>query len=371
LRFYRPYGHKAQYYILILNELYDQYESQLEDFWGRRDNRLRYRRTFSVFGCPVELASNDERVLAAASYSAPLYSTAPPRTVSSGNPVGYQVRFVVRPPAKDVRILDPGPPPEHSAEHIQYTGEGSWINLHFGSWGNVFADLQTGIATGVITPQLAARPDLISRGLLNTLLNNYLTARGFAMLHATGLVRNGRVLLLMAPHNSGKSTTALRLTLSGQFQLLSDSQIYVTTTESGLQLTGFPVGRGKLRRDMLPHFAQLAPLLTPEQVRDETKYVLDLHQLDSTLVYDEAICPTHIDLCLLKRNGQPKTTLHEATLEETWDAIMLNSLHYDNPNVWAENLSQIEPLVKRARLYHLEIGTEGEGIVERILEITA
>ena len=341
------------------DSLYTRYESQLEDFWGRRDNPLHYQRTFSIFGCPVEITSNDERVLTAADHSAPLYSTAPAHDGEL-----YRIRFVVRPPAKDV-----GPPPEHPAEHIQYTGEGDWINLHFGAWGNAFANLRAGIATAVITPQLAARPDLISRGLLNTLLNNYLTAHGFAMLHATGLVRNGRVLLLMAPHNSGKSTTALRLTLSGNFRLLSDSQIYIAMTERGLQLTGFPVGRGKLRRDMLPHFPQLAPLLTPEQVRDETKYVLDLHQFDSSLVYDEPVYPTQIDLCLLKRNGQPKTTLHEATLEETWEAIMLNSLHYDNPDVWAENLRLIEPLVNMARLFHLGIGTKGEGIVGKILEI--
>ena len=363
---------------MALNELYNRYKAQLEDFWGRQDNELRFQRIFSVFGCQVALSSNDERVLAAADYSAPLYSTAPPverpmlekRVTSIGVETGsndrglFHIRIVVRP-----HVHDPGPPPENLFEHIQYTGGGGWLNLHFGLWGNCFVDLQAGLATAVITPQLATRPDLISRGLLNTLLNNFLTTHGFAMLHATGLVRDGRMLMLMAPHNSGKSTTALRLTLSGKFQLLSDSQIYVTTTDRGLQLTGFPVGRGKLRRDMLPHFPELHPLLTPEQVRDETKYVLDLRQLNPSLVCEHAVYPTHIDLCLLKRNGQPETSIQKATLEETWEAIMLNSLHYDNPDAWEENLRLIEPLVKRAGLYHLGIGTSEEGIVEAILGI--
>lgn len=404
---------------MALDALYNRYQSQLEDFWGRQENVLRFQRAFAVSGCPVVLASNDERVLAAADFSVPLYSTAPPRVsiadagfgfeadgslrtlnapdtpekhrLIHGNPPStdnstgssYHVRFVVRPPVRDV-----GPPPEHPLQHIQYAGEGDWINLHFGSWGNVFADLRAGVATGVITPELASRPDLISRGLLNTLLINYLTAHGFGMLHATGLVYGqenipksslsgglpkskaaSRVILLMAPHNAGKSTTALRLTLSGAFQLLSDSQIFVTTTGHGLQLTGFPVGRGKLRRDMLPHFPQLAPLLSPEQVRDETKYVLDLRQLDPNLVREDAVYPEQIDLCLLKRNGKTKTTVYEATKDETWEAIMLNSIHYDRAHAWLENLRWIEPLVNRARLFHLEIGTEGEGIVEKLLEI--
>jgi hypothetical protein len=275
---------------------------------------------------------------------------------------------------------------------IHYAGSGDWFNLHLGAWGNCFADLRAGFGVAILAPTFAARPDLVARHLINTLLTNFLTRNGFAMLHATGLVRNGtplngdrsfrlrkasaqtapplnRVLLLMAPHNSGKSTTALRLTLSRAFRLLTDSMVYLSETPDGLQLTGFPVGRGKLRRDMLPHFPELAPLLTPEQVRDETKFVLDLHRLDSTLVYDEAIVPDQIDLCLLKRNGQPKTFIQEATLEETWEAIMLNSLHNDTPEVWAENLRLIELLVNRARLFHLEIGTVGNGIVEKLMEI--
>ena len=116
-----------------------------------------------------------------------------------------------------------------------------WFNLHLGAWGSCFADLRTGFGVAILAPTFAARPDLVARHLINTLLTNFLTRNGFAMLHATGLVRNGtplngdrslrlrkasaqgathptRVLLLMAPHNSGKSTTALRLTLSRAFR---------------------------------------------------------------------------------------------------------------------------------------------------------
>jgi hypothetical protein len=342
-----------------LKDLYHRYQSQFEDFWGRRDNELKFKREFRIFGCPVEILSNHEQVLDSADFSASLYSTAPHQ-----NRQAFRLRFIVRPPTHD-----PGPPPAHPFDAIQYTGEGDWINIHFGLWGNAFADLRAGLATAVLTPQLAARPDLISRGLLNTLINNYLTRNGFAMLHATGLVRAGRVLLLMAPHNSGKSTTALRLTLSREFQMLSDSQIYVTHTLDGLQLTGFPVGRGKLRRDMLSQFPDLHPLLTPEYVRDETKYVLDLRQRDSNLVYGQAIYPDQIDLCLLKRNDQMQTSIREAALEEVWESIMQNSLHNDYPDIWVENLRLIELLVNRARIFHLDVGTDGDRIVGAILGI--
>ncbi len=336
---------------------YWAHQHLLEDFWGRRQNGPHHRRTFQVFGCRIEMTSNDQRVLASADFSAPLYSQAPAQQDAV-----CRMRWVVREPPQD-----PGPPPLHPADHIQYTGYDEWINLQFGSWGNCFADLRAGTVTAVLTPQLANQPELIGRGMLNTLINNYLTYNGFAMLHATGLVQKERVLLLMAPHNSGKSTTALRLALSGHFRLLSDSQIYATQTEAGLQLTGFPVGRGKLRQDMLPEFPQLARLLVPEKVRDEIKYVVDLGRLDSNMVCEQAVYPDEVDLYLLKQNGYPETVIRQATLDEAWQAVMMNSLHYDSERAWSDNLSQIEPLIRRARLFHLEIGTNGQDIVDRIM----
>ena len=344
---------------MSLKNLYDRYESRLEDFWGRRENDLRFKRGFRIFGCPVELSSNREEVLESADISAVLYSGAPGRERQP-----FRLRFVVRPAAGDA-----GPPPEDPFDHVRYTGAGDWIHLGYGPWGSAFADLRSGEAVAVLSAELAARPDLISRGLLNTLLNNYLTRNGFAMLHATGLVRGRGVLMLMAPHNSGKSTTALRLTLSRHFKMLSDSQIYLSDTNGGLFLAGFPVGRGKLRQDMLPEFPELQPLITPERVREETKYVLDLRELDPSLVHDQAVFPEGIDLCLLRPNGKHDSAIRPASLEEAWEAVMLNSLHFDYREIWEENLRLVESLVSLARLYHLEIGTDGAGIVETVRSI--
>jgi hypothetical protein len=338
---------------------YPDYAHRLEDFWGRRDNAPLYRRDFTIMGCPVEMTSNQARALDSVDHSLPQYSRAPARP---GAPL--RIQWVARPPADD-----PGAPPEHPAAHLQYTGSGNWLHLQLGAWGSVFADLHTGTTTGILTPALAARPDLLSRAFLNTLLNNHLTARGFAMLHATGLARGRHALLLMAPHNTGKSTAALRLALSGEFQLLSDSQIYVTAVPGGTQLTGFPVGRGKLRRDMLPYFPRLQGLLTPEQVRGETKFVLDLRALDPSLILAEALLPQTVTWCLLTRTPRAETTLRPAAAEEIWQAVIENSLHYDERAQWEANLHQIEPLVQMARHFHLEAGTDGEALVKKILEI--
>jgi hypothetical protein len=224
-------------------------------------------------------------------------------------------------------------------------------------------DLAAGRALAVLSPELAAEPEVISRCLLNTLLNNFMTARGLSMLHATSLVRGRRVLLLIAPHGTGKSTTALRLALAG-YPLMSDSQVYVTQQHDALQLTGFPVGRVRLRRDMLPDFPSLHGLLAPEEVRGETKFTVDLRRVDPALVRETAVTPEQVDLCLLTRHAAATTSLRPATRAEVMDVAMQNSLHFDHADRWRANVAGIERLVDLARWFHLTVGGDANSMLE-------
>ncbi len=341
----------------MFEELFHSHRDQLEDFWERRANAPAFETRFSVSGWPVRMTANREDLLQIAALAGPLYSRAPDRDEKA-----WQIQFVVREP-----LSDPGLPPDDLVPSIRYTGSRDWIHLDLAGWGSAFADLRAGWGVAILAPSLAAQPELVTRAVVNTLLTNFLTRHGFAMLHATGLVDGDRILMLMAPHNSGKSTTALRLALSGRFRLLCDSMIYVTERPNGLQLTGFPVGRGKLRSDMLPHFPQLEGMLSPEQVRTETKYVLDLHALDPSLVLESAFYPKQVDWFLVQRSKKPQTTIRPASIEQAWEWIVINSLHDDAPEVWMENLALIRPLVDMARFHHLELGAGGSGVVEQVM----
>jgi hypothetical protein len=284
-----------------------------------------------------------------------LYSSAP----ATGDPP-FSIRVVVR-----AAPVDPGPVPDNLDKFIQYTGASDWLNLHAGGWANCFVEMAAGWAVLVLTPQLAARPELVSRYLLNTIFNNFFTRHGFAMLHTTCLFRAGRALLLMAPHGSGKSTTALRLILAG-YTGMSDSQVYLTQRDHRLQLTGFPVGRIKLRQDMLADFPQLQPFLAPEMVREEKKFILDLRQYAPERVCEQAIYPDEIDLCLLTRNEGRETHLEPAGRESITKAVMENSLHFDDPAVWERNFNLIERLVERARGHHLSVGAHIPGLLAAV-----
>lgn len=335
---------------------YEQYQAQLDDFWGRREAQSRFEREESVLGRAVRFASNEAAVLTAVDHILPLYSQLP---------ASQQLPFTVQLVVQSARV-PPGAVPDDLMQRITYTGDAAWLMWQLGGWGQVFVDLTAGRATAVLTPELAQRTDLVAQCLLNTILLNFFIANGFAMLHASCLVRDAHTLLLMAPHNTGKSTTALRLILAG-YQLLSDSMVFVVPDDG--RLVGFPVGKIKLRADMVPHFPQLHPFLETEAVRDETKYTLDLRQFDEALVRETAVSPQNVTLCLLARHDAPQTVVTAVAPEQLEEAMMLNSLFYDTPEIWQRNWAQLEELVGQAAVYQLTIGTQPERIIEAVARL--
>jgi hypothetical protein len=340
------------------DDLYNRHAASLDDFWSRRTSAPAHVREFAVCGRRVRLAANHAGVLAAADLAAPLYSTAP----EVAEPP-FDVQFIVQPaPAA------PPPAPDDLVRHVLYAGDGDRLALQAGAWGHAQIDRPTARALAVLTPEWAARPDLVAQCLLHTILLNLLIARGLGLLHATCVVQGGHALLLLAPHNVGKSTTALRLALAG-YPLMTDSMVYVEPRPQGLRLLGYPVGRVKLRADVLDEFPQLRARLTAEQIRDETKFVVDLQALDPALVCAAAVEPARVSVCLLDRADRDETRVEPLGTDELWDAVMINSLYADTRDVWRRNLEALAPLVARAQAHRLVLGWEPAGVVATVAKV--
>lgn len=341
--------------------LFEQYQDRLEDFWGRRQHEPRFGCEFTLFGRPVQVTSNEERVLEAVALARPQYS----RTTPTHHPP-LTLHIVVRPGA-----VDPGPLPPNLMAHNQYSGFADWLMIQLGRWGSCFMDLDQGKAVAVIAPILAQHPHMLCHALLNTIFTNWLIHARFAMLHCTGLIKDDRVLLLLAPHNSGKSTTALRLVLAG-YTLLSDSMIFISPDTDELELLGFPVGKTKLRGDMKPLFPDLHPYLDVEPVRGEMKYSVDLRRYNPALVCETAVRPRHLDFCLLSRSGKPHSHFTPAAYDEVMHAIMdNNSIFYDAAALWHSNLQLIDQCIRQSNCYHLTIGTDAAHIVTTVDELVS
>jgi hypothetical protein len=225
--------------------------------------------------------------------------------------------------------------------------------------------MKGGEAFATVASSLAQKPQQVCQLLLNTILNNFATRHGFGMLHASALVKDGHILILQAPHGTGKSTTALRLLLNG-YQLLSDSQVYLAEREGALWMGGFPIGRIKLRTDMLPLFPALAAAAQPEPVRDETKHRVDLARIDPALTRRDMIRVEQVKFCLLERWDRSESKIEPLSEDELWPEILVNSLHYDTSEIWNENLRLVNSLLRRAELHRLRIGTVEDEIIETV-----
>jgi hypothetical protein len=340
------------------NELYYQHRHRMEDFWSRRANAPKYEKMVHVFGHAVLFESNHEKVLESATLAEQMYSTSD----SSAGSL-WRVHLTVHDPDPQ-----PAPPPERLIDRVHYAGAEEWLSIDLREWGHCFVDMQRGEAHAVLSSTLAEKPEQVCLVLINTILNNFLTRHGYCMLHASALVKEENILVLQAPHGTGKSTTALRLLLNG-YQLLSDSQVYLTERDGALWIGGFPVGRIKLRTDMLPLFPTFAARAQTEPVRNETKHRVDLTRIDPALTHSEMIRVQRVEFCLLERWDRSESKLEPLSEEELWPEILVNSLHYDAPELWNENLRRIELLLRKANLHRLHIGTSEAEILKTVNQL--
>jgi hypothetical protein len=337
------------------NDLYRDHNPRMEDFWSRRENAPKYERTIRVFGYPVIFSSNHFKILDSSVIASRMYSSA-----DATDAPAWRIYLIVQDGTRD-----PGPPPERLIDLVQYTGADAWLSIGLQAWGSCFVDMARAEAHAVLCPSLAERPELVSQVLINTILTNFITRHGYSMLHASALIKDGQILLLQAPHGTGKSTTALRL-ISRGYKLLSDSMVYIGEHGGELWMGGFPIGRIKLRTDMLPLFPALAAGAKNEPVRNETKHRIELDQLDPVLTYREQIPIGRVEYCLLERRSESRTQLEPLSEEELWPKIMVNSLHYDTSELWNENLRRIKLLLTHSSLHRLRIGTSETDILNTI-----
>ncbi|MCB8980081.1 MAG: hypothetical protein H6657_21935 [Ardenticatenaceae bacterium] len=332
-------------------------ESDLEDFWQRRANDLQFKQEVRLFGHPLVVESNEEGVLAAVEVALQNYT----KTEQNKPPLGA-LQLVVQPMRQP-----PGPVPDDLMQQITYSGSADWLMMQLGGWGMVHLDLAKKRGTAVLDPQLAARPELVAQCVLHTLLLNLVISHGYGMLHASCLVRDEVALLLLAPHNTGKSTTALRLALAG-FRLLTDSMVFV---DGDGFLHGYPAGLAKLRGDMVEQFPELRPFLQPEIVRQETKYRVDLRAVNPDFVQETAVRPRKIILCLLSRHEQEATVVAEVGETEVIQAILRNSLYVDQPQVWRQNVANLQGVLVGVTAVALKLGSDQRTLIQLLNKLVA
>ena len=326
----------------------------MEDFWSRQTNVQTEMFEFKPFGIPATITANQTEVLAAARLSANRFSRA---TSTSGQPMRLQLV---------VRSDSTGPVPVTLPEQLSYAGVGNWITVSAGVWGHGFANLVSREALVFLSPALASETRLVSRYFIDHYLLNFILT-DWAMLHASCVLDPDlqRLIVLIGPHNTGKSTTALHLLRAG-YHFLADGMALLQPHEDGFIVGGYPIGEVKLRNDVLSLF----PEYTGEavQVREDRKTVVNLRATHPEGLVETLIKPAAIQLCWLERSRAGQTRLNPLSPSELWPLLLANTVYWAEPERVAHNYETLQALLQVSDLHRLELGTEVEGLVVAINE---
>lgn len=318
-----------------------------EDFWSRQTNAQTHRFVFEPLGVSAIITSNDENVLSAAQLSAGRFSC-------SSEPASSSVHIQIV-----VRAQPTAPLPDDLPERLVYSGVGEWITISAGEWGHGFANLAAHEAHIFLSPALAADVRLVSRYFIDHYILNFLLTE-WAMLHASCVVKAGRLLVMVAPHNVGKSTTALRLLRAG-YTFLADGMVLMQSNQNNARVGGYPIGEVKLRDDVLTLF----PEYTGEavQVREHRKTVVNLRQTHAGRLAEAVFTPSTIHLCLVARAAGRASHLTPTTPAEAAPVLAANTVFWDAPQRLTHNAVILNQLMQTAHVYRLSIGTDTDQLM--------
>ena len=323
-----------------------------EDFWSRQANAQKHSLACAPYGISTTIASNHAGILTAAQLSARRYSQA---NEAGGQPIRMQIV---------IRQESSAPPPADLADRLVYSGSGDWITLSAGDWGHGFAQLHTREVCIFLSPSLAADVRFVSRYFIDHYVLNLILAE-WAMLHASCVIDpGGRDLIVMvATHNTGKSTTALRLVRAG-YTFLADGMALLKFDGETPIVGGYPIGEVKLRDDALASFPEYAGQTV--RVREQNKTVIDLRAAHPDRVAESLVTPASIHICFVERQASPHTYLDPINAGEVLPILAGHTVYWNAESALGHNTAALHHLLQIAKLYRLRIGSDADNLIAAI-----
>lgn len=179
-----------------------------------------------LLGLPVLYRSNSPDLIGAAERALGAWRGLPAGAIEAGPPL--VVDMLVQP-------LGSGDPPRDPAERLVFRAHGDTF-LAGGGGSLLSADMAHGRALAFVTPELAADEANLRSLVIECLGLLLATRRDRTPIHAAGLVRAGRAVLLHGPSGSGKSTLCYAALRAG-FALLAEDVVHVSLS-GGTRLWG-------------------------------------------------------------------------------------------------------------------------------------
>lgn len=327
-----------------------------EDFWSRQTNAQKFSFDFAPFGAPTEITSNRPEALVAAQLSSRRFS----RIVEPG---GRAMRIQIVVNESETALV-----PDDLPERIVYSGLEDWITLSAGKWGHAFGNLQSRRALIFLSPALAENIRIVSRYFIDHYILNFLFTE-WAMLHASCVLDppGRRLIMLVGAHNTGKSTTALRLTRAG-YPFLADGMVLMCLSHGRLVVGGYPIGEVKLREDVLAQFPEYSGEAV--RVREHAKSVVDLRAVHPERLAESLIVPTSMQLCIIEPGLRPFTDVSPLTPPQAIEAIAPNTVYWNYPAQLVHNTDILHYVLRTATLYRVKLSPDPVEIVTTLSSLT-
>jgi len=141
-------------------------------------------------------------------------------------------------------------------------------------------------------------------------------ARGYMAIHAAGVVRDARAIVLQGRAGAGKSTLAMACARRG-FGVLAEDAVFVRVAGERLELWGLPWVQ-RLLPDAGDHFPELAGLDARLQRNGEIKIEVDL---DAAYPGRAVACASPGPIVMIERDSGGPTRLEaddDAVLDILW-----------------------------------------------------
>jgi hypothetical protein len=327
-----------------------------DDFWSRRANAQTHAFECAPYGIPARITANQADVLEAARLSARRYSRA---EAIAGRPIRIHIA---------VDSGDSPPLPDDLSARLKYTGVGEWITLSAGEWGHAFANLDTRTAVIALSPALAADTRTVSRYFIDHYVLNFVFGE-WAMLHASCVLdaQRRRLIVMVATHNAGKSTTALRLARAG-YAFLADGMAVMQAREGQLVFGGYPLGEVKLRGDVLGWFPEYDGEAV--RVREQHKTIVDMRAAHPGRVVESLVAPRSIHLCFVERAATLDTRIEPMSVAEAIPLLAANTVYWDDPARLEHNSATLHHLLRVAHLHRVRLGSDPDRLADAFNQLS-
>jgi hypothetical protein len=225
-----------------------------------------HHRRFSLMGQTVECSTNSLEISLAAEEA---FSGFPPAEEKNYAPL--QIGLYVQPDGGFKSDQDYGNAPTkpfvQTMDHL--------LLISLGKYNIAAADMRSGQAFGVLTPDMARRRSVVRHVFIEALGQAMLgLARGYIALHAACVAKEGISVLLQARPGTGKSTLAYACARRG-YQVVAEDVVQVDLGATPPRLWGFP-WRIHLLPDATRFFPELEGVRPMEQINGERKMVVRL-----------------------------------------------------------------------------------------------